>query len=195
MSELRPEPKPPRSDLLRSIGAHLHQIVPGFRPIAGDLLADHSRIDLFGVDAEGRGVLALLGEREEDALLLLGRVLAQRAWVQARLADWRKLAPELPVRPDSPVYGVLLCPGFGSEARAAAAALPPGAVRLVSWRYVRNGAGADALLEAVGSAAPPPARLPANPEPRRAPATGSGFRTGLTDQDLGLSDAERAEFE
>lgn len=164
-------------------------MVQGFRLLAGDLLAERSRIDLFGVDAGGRGVLALVGDREEDALLLLGRVLAQQAWVQARLPDWRKLAPELPVRPESPVQGLLLCPAFGSEARAAAAALPAGGVRLVEWRYVRNGSAAEVLLEPLERSDPPPER----PAPNE--SAGGGFRTGLTDQDLGLSEAERAEFE
>jgi len=36
--------------------------VPGFRPVAEELLADASRIDVFGVSSDGEAVIALLGD-------------------------------------------------------------------------------------------------------------------------------------
>ena len=133
----------------RAIAARLGQVVPGFRCLAEDLLADRSRVDLFGVDEGGRGVIASIGEREEDALLLIGRALAQRSWVQERLPDWLKLAPALGVRPEAALAAVVLGPAFGSEALAATGALPAGTLSLVAWRFVRNGAGSEVLLERV----------------------------------------------
>jgi hypothetical protein len=63
----------------------------------------------------------------------------------------------------------------------------------VRYRAVRNGAGVALLLEgleeAVTTRRPAPA---AREELEPAP---SPFRTGLSDSDLELSDAERAEFE
>ena len=197
MSELRTCEPPARESLLDAIAADLHPWVPGFRSIARDLLAEESRIDLFGVDERGAGVLVCVGD-EDDAVALLGRLLAQRRWLAARLADWLKLAPGLGVRPDLPLLGVLACPRFGPEARAAAAALEAGWLRLVRYRAVRNGAGVGLLLEAPAAAAareravPPPGEAGSVARPSSAP---SAFRTGLSDSDLELSDAERAEFE
>lgn len=176
---------------MRSVAARLHQVVAGFRPVAEDLLADASRIDIFGVAGDGSAVLVLLGEREQEALVLLARALAQREWLAARLPDWLKLAPDLAVRADAPVRVVLLCPRFGSEAIAAARAVDRGPLDLVAWRFVQNGSEADVLLEPVGPGAPR-AGLPVPAEPS---AAESAFRTGLSEADLGLSAEERAEFE
>lgn len=190
MAELRTAEPLPRTLLIQSIAARLHHVVPGFRPIAQDLLADASRIDVFGAADDGAAVLALLGEREADALALLARAVAQREWLVAHLPDWLKLAPDLGVRSGAPVQAVVLCPHFGTEAVAAARAVDRGPLQLVTWRCVRNGSEADVLLERL---------FPAGPAGAAAPASGtraaSGFRTGLSDADLGLSPEERAEFE
>jgi hypothetical protein len=192
LPELRACEPPARESLLHALAADLHPWVPGFRPLARDLLAEESRIDLFGVDERGAAVLVCLGEAD-PAVALVGRLLAQRRWLESRLSDWLKLAPGLGVRPDLPILGVLACPGFGPEARAAAEALDASWLRLVRYRAVRNGAGVGLLLEALEGAAAsappdPPPTQPREPAPAR-------FRTGLSDGDLELSDAERAEFE
>lgn len=189
LPEFRTAEPPPRSELLGSLAARLHLVIPQFRPVAEDLLADASRIDVFGVAGDGSPVLALLGDEGEE-LTLVARALAQREWLTPRIEDWQKLAPDLGVRPGAPIQAVVLCPEFGSEARAAVRALQPGAVRLVTWRFVRNGSEADLLLSPVSSR-PPGSPEAGAPEPH--PAT--GFRTGLSESDLGLSDTERADFE
>ena len=49
------------------------------------------------VDGRGDGAVVLIADRADDAALLT-RALAARAWLQARVSDWRKLAPELGLR-------------------------------------------------------------------------------------------------
>lgn len=191
LPELQTTEPPHRDLLIRSVAARLHLVVKGFRPIAQDLLADTSRIDVFGVAGDGAAVFALLGQ-EDEALTLLGRALAQRAWLAPRLADWLKLAPDLGVRPDGAVQALLLCPRFGPEALAAAGAVDPSTLQLVTWRFVRNGSHADVLLEPV--AAMSRSQSPEAPA-RTEAAAPSAFRTGLSQADLGLSDDELAEFE
>jgi len=190
LSELRAAPPPPRSELLTALSARLPGVIPGFRALATDLLADSSRIDVFGVTDDGVAVLALIGDAGDD-LVLLARALAQREWLAPRLADWLKLAPDLGLRSGEPVRAVVLCPSFGPEVRAALRSLEPGAVELVAWRFLRNGSDADLLLD-------PLCPAPASPGPAVRPGeleSPSSFRTGLSERDLGLSDAERAEFE
>jgi len=169
----------------------LHRVVSGFRPVAEDLLADVSRIDLFGVTDDGQAVLALVGDRGDD-LTLVARALAQREWLTPRLADWRKLAPNLGLRPDARVRALVLCPEFGAEARAAARAVGPG-IALVTWRYLRNGSDADLFLEPIAPAPPVAAAGADRPEPES--PSPSPFRSGLSESDLGLTPAERAEFD
>lgn len=182
-----------RDPLLHAIAADLHLWVPGFRRIAEGLLAEESRIDLFGVDERGAAVIVSVGTRA-DALARLGRLLAQRSWLAPRLADWLKLAPDLGVRLDLPILGVLACPAYGPETRAAAEALGAEWLRLVRYRNHRHGAGIDMVLEPVGAPTTP------GPEPtgsrNDAPAEPPArFRTGLSEADLELTAAERSEFE
>jgi hypothetical protein len=82
-----------------------------------------------------------------------------------------------------------MSPGFSAETRAAARSLGESAPRLIVYRCVRNGAGVETLLEPAAETSETPAPLP-SPAPESAP-----FRTGLSDADLGLSPAERSEFE
>jgi hypothetical protein len=82
----------------------------------------------------------------------------------------------------------LLAPRFRGESLAAARAA--GGIALASYRCVRGASGeSDALVEALGEGAEPDVRAPG---PARAPAQ---FRTGLNDAELGLTAAERREFE
>jgi len=188
VGELRISSAPPRRELLDLLGARLGNLVPGWQTLAEDLLGSDATIDLLGSDSSGRTVVVLIGEAGED-LEMIGRGLAQRAWIAPRVRDWLQLAPGLPLRPEAGVLAVLLCPSFRPEAiaaaRAAAADLALGTIR-----YLRDGAGLEPLLERIDTgdaieraAAPPRATLSAP------------FRTGLTDEDLDLTPDEQADFE
>lgn len=182
MADLSPAPGRRRSELLREIRARLPSAAPGVRIVAEQMLAEESRIDFVGVDADGAVHLVLIGEKGSDlALVALG--LAQRAWVEARLPDWLQLAPELGLRPAAGVRLLLLCPAFGPESRSAARALGKAAPSLVRYRFIRNGGGQETLLEPLDG-------RPADPSGSPEPAS-SVFRTGLTDATLELSAEEQ----
>ena len=187
MPKLVLTPLPPRADLLRQLRPRIDELAPGVRIVAEGLLGAEARIDFVGVETSGRVVLVIVGTNEED-LALVGRALAQRAWVEARLRDWLQLAPGLGMHPESGVRVWLLAPRFGAESLAAARAA--GGVALGTYRCVRNGGvDTDALVEVLeeGSERDAPAS-----GPPRAPAL---FRTGLSDAELGLTAAERREFD
>lgn len=154
--------------------------------IAEGLLGAESNIDFVALEPNGRVALVLVGEHDED-LELVGRGLAQRAWVAARLPDWRQLAPNLGIGAEAEVRAILACPAFDIEARTAIAALGPAVVAAVTYRCVQNGSEFEVLLEHLASASDDRPTPNADPEPR--------FRTRLTDADLGLTPAEQHEFE
>jgi hypothetical protein len=185
LSDLRFTTAPPLDERRRALRDALPGLVPGWRPLARDVLGDDARIDWVGRDGEGRCVIALVSEEGEDAGLLT-QGLAQREWVSARLPDWAQLAPEAGLRTDLAVEAVLLAPSFGLATRAAARALSDSGLRLARLRFVENGTGVAPLLELVephGSDVAPPGR------------DAAGFRSGLTPADLDLSPEERAAFE
>jgi hypothetical protein len=176
---------PPRADLLRQLRSRIDAIAPGVRWVAQGLLGADSRVDFVGVEASGRVVLVIVGTAEED-LALVARSLAQRAWVEARLRDWLQLAPGLGLRPEAGVRVWLLAPRFGGESLAAARAA--GGIALATYRCVRNGSvGSDTLVEALAEAE--------EAEPVAAERAPAEFRTGLNDAELGLTAAERREFD
>jgi hypothetical protein len=189
MAELRRPLLPPRGELLDLLGGRLGEIVPGWQPLAKDILGADLAIDLLGSDPSGRAVLVQLGGAGED-LELIGRALAQRAWLTPRLRDWLQLAPGLPLRPEAGVLAVLLCPAFRPEAAAAAHSLGPASLILATYRVFRNGSRFEPLLELVGAAGAIEHPLPAVSHTSPAP-----FRTGLSDEDLDLTSDEHAEFE
>jgi len=161
----------------------LGALVPGWRPLAENVLGADARIDWVGRDGEGRCVIALVG-RAGDDLALIASGLAQREWVSDRLADWAQLAPEAGFRPAAGVAVVLLAPQFRPAAIAAARAASGPPLRLAALRFVENGLGVAPLIEAIG----------ADPADPGAAAT-SGFRSGLSATELDLTPEERAEFE
>lgn len=188
MPEIALTPLPPRADLLRQLRGRLHELVPGVRVVVEGLLGAESRIDFVGVEASGRVVLVIVGTDEDD-LALVGRALAQRAWVEARLPDWLQLSPGLGMRPEAGVRVWLLAPRFRPESLAAARAA--GAIALASYRCVRNGGQQpDVLLEAITEGGE--GKAPASSSSHRAPAQ---FRSGLDDADLGLTAEESREFD
>lgn len=192
LAELALVGAPPRAHLRERLRPRLGEIVPGLHPIAEDLLGADARIDFVGVEPTGRVVLVLLVEPGED-LAAIGEAVAQRAWVEPRVRDWIQLAPAIPARSGAGVRVVLLGTEFSARARAAAEALGPNAVALARYRCVRNGSDLHVLLEAPSPLRSPPgpvARAPAPP-----PAELPPFRTGLTDEDLGLSAEEQRSLE
>ncbi len=127
--------------------------------------------------------MVLLGEPGED-LQLVGRALAQRAWVEPRVRDWIQLAPGIAARPAAGVRVVLLCPDYCAQTQAAVASLGNDVVSLARYRCLRNGPDLHLLLEhapCANAASVDPPEIPPLP----------AFRTGLTDEDLGLTDEER----
>jgi hypothetical protein len=179
---------PHRNELLRLLRLRLPEAMPGLQLLAEGILGADSRIDFVGVDSEGRATLVMVGE-DDGGLALFARALAQRAWVADRLRDWLQLAPALGIRPEAGIGLILMSPGFSAETRAAVRSLGESAPQLTVYRCVRNGAGVETLLEPVADGTASPAPRP-SPAPESAP-----FRTGLSDADLGLSPAERSEFE
>jgi hypothetical protein len=168
----------------------LGALVPGTRLLAERLLGAESRIDFVTLDASGRVVLILVGD-EGDDMELVGRGLAQRAWVESRLRDWLQLAPDLGARPEAGVKVLLVCPSLRPETLAAVGQLAPQTLELAVYRCVRNGARVETLVETVAAAPPKPDLSVGQPDPIPVPS----FRTGLTDSDLGLSPEERLEFD
>jgi hypothetical protein len=183
---------PPRPELLRQLSARLGELIPGVRVLAECILGAGSPIDLVAVEPSGRVALVMVGADGED-LELVGRGLAQRAWVQPRLGDWLQLAPHLGVRPEAGVKIWVICPTIRPEALAAAAQLGPDAFGMAVYRCVHNGSSPETLVEVLSGGLPPRAEPPApsTAHPIEAPA----FRTGLTDADLGLTAEEVSEFE
>lgn len=199
MADLTADPGA-RAIWLRGIAKRLPEVVPGFRVLASDWLADRSRIDLLGT-AGGAAVVVGFADRGHE-LETFGRLLAHIHWVRPRLGDWLKLAPELGFSAGAPVSGVLAGPDLDPEVLAAVEALPAGLVTPIHTRWV----GGDVWLEAPTRPIEPTETLPprSTPTSRVAPSPDasvnadpgpSPFRTGLTDADLGLSPTERAELD
>lgn len=186
-----------RAALVSAVARRLPSVVSGFQLIAENWLAESSRIDLLGT-ADGDVVIACIADRGRE-LEGLGRALAHTQWVQPRLSDWLKLAPQLDFSPDSTVRSVLVCASMSPETRAAAEALPEGLATLYHARWLENASGADVLLDPITKG-----DIPASPAAVFSPPTvasvaerrksGEGFRTGLTDADLDLTRSESAEF-
>jgi hypothetical protein len=182
--------RPPRkSQLIEGLRARLDEVVPSLQLIAEGVLGADSNIDFVGVEPTGRAVLILVGEDGDD-LELIGRAIAQRAWVEPRIRDWVQLAPNLGLRPGAGTRAVLLCASFGDQTKAAAAALGSEAVSLVRYHYLQNRGNPEILIEPIARAAPHA------PTPRRADSSATApFRTGLSHEDLGLTAEEYVEFE
>ena len=180
---------PRRPQLIGELRTRLSEVVPALRLIAEGVLGADSNIDFVGVEPTGRVVLILVGD-EGDDLELIGRAVAQRAWVEPRIRDWIQLAPNLGVRPGAGTRAVLLCPSFRRETEAAAAALGDQAVSLVRYRCLSNGGNLEFLLEPITREGALES-TPPKPDGSGLPA----FRTGLKHEDLGLTAEEYGEFD
>ena len=192
------EPDPPLGtsgplsrDAIRAAVRQANPFEPPLRILAEDVLGADSRIDLVAADPSGQVVLVLIGDEGEDGALLT-RGLAQRAWVRPRLADWLKLGPQLEIQAQAPVQVVLLCPSFSPETRAAAEDLGGEALQLYTCRSIRHPGGAVALIERIS---PLPVRFANVPTGEPEPPPTPRFRSGLSEDDLGLSAEEIHDFE
>lgn len=180
MSGLRLAPPPPRDELRRALRAVLGRLGRPLRVLAEDVAGLEGAIDLVAADPAGRVVLVLVADAGGD-LELVADGLAQRAWLSPRLGDWRKLAPELDIRPGEGIDLLLLAPEFGARARSAARAADPEGISLARLRFVADGQGQPRpLLERLE--APAGARRRGSGAPPR-----STFRSGLCDADLGAA--------
>jgi hypothetical protein len=180
---------PSRLQLVEQLRPRLGEIIPSFHLVAESMLGADSLIDFVGVEPSGRVVVILLGAEGED-LEMIGRALAQRAWVEPRIRDWIKLAPNLGARLGAGVRVVLLCASFHPETEAAAAALGPNTIHLARYRCLRDSNSLEIVLEPSSQASIPP------PPPNRPTASNlPPFRTGLTDDDLDLTTRERSDLE
>lgn len=171
----------------------IERLEPSLRIVAEDVLTVSARIDLVGVDRQRRLIGVAIAETGREGTLLTG-ALAHRRWLTDHVADWLKIAPDLGADPAAPPRILLVAPGFDGEALAAAAALPEGWIELV--RIVETGAADQrwTWLERLPVPAPRrgdgATRRSGRPEDLLPP-----FRSGLTAQDLGLSDEESAHFD
>lgn len=192
MTEIVWTDPPPRAELLARIRAELDGLGVSLRILAADVLGAEARIDWLAADPDGR-VHVILVSTEPDDLALVALGLAQRAWVEARLADWVQLAPGQGLRADGGVRAVLIAPRFSATAEAAVRAAGDEHFDLLCYRCLAvgpNGAEPRVLLEAsrLGGQRAEPA-LPSAPPPA------SRFRTGLADSDLLVSSTEKRGLE
>lgn len=196
LAELRPAAAPARAYLIEGLRPRLGELVPNLRLIAENLLGADSAIDFVGIEPSGRIVLVLIAEHGED-LEMVGRALAQRAWVEPRVRDWIQLAPNIGARPAAGVRVLLLCSSVGTQTEAAIASLGPEVVSLARYRCLRNGSSLEILLEPGDASAPLEATAAASQPEDSATRLAElpPFRTGLSDEDLGLTADERRSLE
>lgn len=165
----------PGAALRRGFAACMGQLGLALELLAEDVVGDEdARIDWIASAPDGRAFVVLV---EPDAAepALLERGLVQRAWVEARIPDWRQLAPGLALREGLTPGLVLVARDHGRRARIAAREAGGDTIRLVCWDGDPE-RPALSLLEA-----------PARARPRQsmtAPRLHSVFRSGLSDTDL-----------
>ncbi len=169
-----PEESGPRALLRRGFATSLRRLGLALELLAEDVVGDgDAPIDWIASSPEGRAWLVLI-EPETAGPALLGTGLVQRAWVEARIPDWRQLAPGLPLR-DGLVPGLLLVAREHPREARIAAREAGDAIRCVRWDGDPQAPDLF-LLEA-----PPRSRHRAA---KPAAPLRSIFRTGLTDADL-----------
>jgi hypothetical protein len=169
--------QPERTRLLRQLRSLLPKLSDPLEIVAEQILGLESRIDFVTKDQRGQVVLVFLAEPGSD-LGLLADSLAQRSWMEPRVADWVKLAPHLGLRPRLGVRILLLAPRFDPRTVAAARSIEDRVVALGIWRPVPE--GADVEILSAGTEKTLPASTPA------AEPVASRFRTGLRAEDLGV---------
>ena len=163
--------------LRRAIAPRLGQLGTPLELIAEDVLGEEDGvIDWVAAAPDGRAFVVLVANRTGDAALLQAG-LVQRAWVEARIPDWRKLAPTLAVREEPPARVLLIARDFDRTTRIAAREAAGAAIVLARWRLA--GTTGEVDLERVE----PECRV-ARDHPAPARQAASAFRTGLRDADF-----------
>jgi len=163
--------------LRRAIAPRLGQLGTPLELIAEDVLGEEDGvIDWVAAAPDGRAFVVLVANRTGDAALLQAG-LVQRAWVEARISDWRKLAPTLAVREEPPARVLLIARDFDRATRIAAREAAGAAIVLARWRLA--GTTGEIDLERVE----PECRV-ARDQPAPARQAASAFRTGLRDADF-----------
>ena len=200
------------ASLRRALRGALRRQAPELRLIAEDFLAEESPLDLLAVGTDGElvSVRISLNSDPASAALLFTRGLADLRWLRLRHQDLLKLAPGLGLEVGAEPRSIILCPEFGQELRRAAENLPDPAVRLLTFRSLRQQGQLMLLLEPQKPALPgarateeTPATAPLDSapvvvQPISAPAlqsashpSSSTFRTGLRSEDLRLEPLPR----
>lgn len=164
-----------RTELRRSFATRLRDLGLALELIAEDVMGDEDQsIDWVAAAPDGRAWLVLI-EPGASSGALVERALVQRAWVAARIPDWRQLAPSLALRDGLAPGVVLVAESLERSTRIAAREAFGDACRLV--RLAR-----DARSPALETIEPPRAGRLRHPAPP--PRLRSVFRTGLGDADL-----------
>ena len=163
--------------LRRAIAPRLGQLGTPLELIAEDVLGEEDGvIDWVAAAPDGRAFVVIVANCTGDAALLQAG-LVQRAWLEARLPDWRKLAPTLAAREEPPARVLLIARDFDRATRIAAREAAGVAIVLARWRYA--GTTGEVDLERVE----PECRI-ARDLLVPAPKAASVFRTGLCDADF-----------
>jgi hypothetical protein len=163
--------------LRRELRSRLGQLGVPLQILAEDVLGEEDgAIDWVAVEPSGRAWVALLDLEGGDESLL-ARGLAQRAWVEARLGDWRKLAPDLAVRPEARPQLLLVAPHFSRTARVAAREAGGEGIRLARYRWRQGARGLELLIEELAAPAATAHEAASQPRP-----VASVFRSGLADR-------------
>ncbi len=189
MSSLSIAPPPPHTQLIDRIERGLSEMGYGTRSIARDVLAADGPIDLVLADGQGRVVLVVVRD-SGDAREILADGLAHRAWVAPRIRDWVQLAPDRGLQSEVAPQLLLIAPHFDDRVRAAVRSIDSGDIDLLRFRCLANGSGVNVVLEPIWV----DGRDARSPDDHSPPLS-TPFRSGLSDTELGLSPAERAEFE
>ncbi|HSJ97956.1 MAG TPA: hypothetical protein VLC53_12825 [Myxococcota bacterium] len=165
--------------LRRELRSRLGLLGAPLQLLGEDLLGEEdARIDWVAMEPDGRVCVVLVSEKGDERLLALG--LAQRAWVQARIGDWRQLAPWLSAGVDLRPRLLLLARDFSRIVRLAAREADSEGLRLARFRWEHaNGREPELTLEALD-----PLPVP-NPPPASASAPlASVFRSALGERDF-----------
>jgi hypothetical protein len=184
--DFRLTPLPERVELRRVLREQTPRLDPPLQVLADEVLAEGSTIDLVAVDNRGSIVLILIGEEGDDPALFTCAI-AHREWIRARAADWLKLAPSLDLRPDAEPRVLLMCPSFRPETRAAVKSAAGANIELAVLRGVSDGEHSSVLIELLD--------MPERDEPHPQAVERGAFRSGLTEQELGLTAEEMQNFD
>lgn len=167
-----------RRALRRALAPRLAQLGAPLEVIAEDVLGEEDGvIDWVAAGPDGRATVVLVADGTGDAALLQA-ALAQRAWVAARIADWRKLAPGLALRAELAPRALLIARDFARSTRIAAREAAGTEIVLARWSAT-PGTGQIELARADGERA---ATRDSEPAPARRAL--SAFRTSLSDTDF-----------